>query len=204
MLENPQFILASSSPHRLRLLQSISVNPDKIISPDIDESPLAKEKPPQLALRLAERKAFAVAQNHQGDGLILGADTVVATKSRNFDKALSREDVVKHLQFFSGRRIHVYTGISVIRVKNSLVDKIATKLVDSVLKFKVLTPAEIEYYVNTDHGIGVAGGLAIDGLGEAFIQWMRGSYSGIIGLPLYETMNLLQGLGYKAFNKLSS
>jgi septum formation protein len=192
-----RLILASSSPRRLSLLQSVSIVPDHIISPNINETPLAKEKPEKAALRLAEAKAMSIAKTSTEDALILSADTIVSTKAKIFDKAITKEDVEKYLSFFSGRRIHINTAISVIKVKNGIIEKSATKLVTSTVKFKRINPEEMKHYIASNIGIGAAGGFAIQGIGETLIQWISGSYSGIVGLPLTETLNLLRGLGYK-------
>ncbi len=191
-----QLILASSSPRRLKLLQSLNITPDQIISSEINEVPLRNEKPDNLVTRLAGAKAIKVATNFLGDAYILAADTIVGTKSRVFDKAEDNETVKKYMQFFSGRKIYIKTSISVVKVENGIITKTATKLVTSTVKFKRISPTELEYYLKTSKGIGVAGGFSIQGFGEALIQNLTGSYSGIIGLPLKETMQLLAGLGY--------
>ncbi len=204
MSEKQMLILASSSPRRLALLQNIAIYPDQIISPDINERPLVKEKPLQLALRLAEKKAMLVASSYKDDAFILASDTVVGTKNKIFDKAETKEMVEKYLLFFSGKRIDIYTAIAAIKVKNGTIEKIATKLVVSNVKFKRFSHEEIQHYLNTDHGIGAAGGFAIQGLGETLVKWISGSYSGIVGLPLCETVNLLKGLGYNGYNQSAS
>ncbi len=204
MSEKQSLILASSSPRRLSLLQAIGIYPNQIISPSVDEQPLAKEKPPQLALRLAEKKAMLVASTYKDDAFILAADTIVGTKSKIFDKAETREMVEKYLLFFSGRRIDIYTAIAVIKIKNGIIEKIATKLVVSNVKFKRFSYEEIQHYLSAEHGVGAAGGFAIQGLGETLVSWMSGSYSGIVGLPLCETLNLLKGLGYNGHNQSTS
>ena len=196
MSEKPILILASSSPRRLALLQSIGINPAQIISPNIKEQALSREKPLKMAARLAEAKASIVASRYAGNAVILAADTIVATKAKFFDKAETPAEVEKYLQFFSGRRIHIYSAISAVRVINGRIDKIANKLVTSDIKFKRISHEEMKHYVASNNGIGAAGGFAIQGLGETLLQWMSGSYSGIVGLPLTETVNLLKGLGY--------
>lgn len=196
-----KLILASSSPRRLALLQSISIHPDEIISPNIDESILPKEKPEKLALRLALEKVNSIKIDN---GFVLAADTIVATKSKVFDKANTREEVENFLKLFSGRRISVHSSIAALQIENGEVIKLGQKLSTSIVKFKRFGHEEIEHYLDSDHGIGVAGGFAIQGLGETLVKWMSGSYSGIVGLPLYETANLLKGVGYNAYNKTKS
>lgn len=198
-----KFILASSSPHRLKLLKSINIIPDLIISPDIDETRRVKEKTDKLVIRLAETKALAVAETYKETAYILAADTIVGTKAHIFDKAETKEDVIKYLEFFSGRRIYIKTAVSVIKLENGIVIKQATKLSVSKVKFKRITAEEIKLYLDSGYGIGTAGGLNIEDLGQVLIKNIEGSYSGIIGLPLYETINLLKGLGYDPFKSKS-
>ncbi len=187
-----KFILASSSPRRLALLKNIGFNPDQIVSPDIDEQPFPKERPEKLALRLAYAKVHAI----KADGFILAADTIVATKSKIFDKADTREEVEKYLNFFSGKRINIHTAIAAVKMENGIVTKSGQKLVTSQVKFKCFSHEEIQHYLDSGNGIGAAGGFAIQGLGETLVKWMSGSYSGIVGLPLCETVSLLKGIGY--------
>ena len=196
-----RLILASSSKRRLNLLQSINIHPDQIISPDIDETPFKRESSDKLALRLAASKARAIAA--EGDAYIIAADTIVGTKTRIFNKAESFEDVEKYLKFFSGRRIYIKTAVAVIKIVNSEIEKIATSLVISKVKFKRISPTELNNYLNSGNGIGAAGGLSIQGIGETLISEMTGSYSGIVGLPLNQTVNLLNGLGYDCFKSKS-
>lgn len=199
MKRKPLLILASSSKNRLGILQGLNINPDQIISPGINEEKLSGENADKLALRLAEVKAKSVANGCVGDAYILGADTIVGTKARIFEKAETDNDVKKYLQFFSGRRIYIRTAVAVVKVEDGVISKIATKLSISKVKFKRISPEEMELYINKACGIGAAGGFAIQGLGESLIQNIDGSYSGIVGLPVYETVNLLKGLGYELF-----
>ena len=196
-MQNKQtLILASSSPRRLSLLESILIVPDKIISPNINEQKLLKEKPEQMALRLAIAKAHAGFSMIEGDAFIIAADTIVATKAKIFEKAESNEAAEKYLSFFSGRRIKVHSAVAVAKVKAGKLEKIASKLVTSDLKFKRISNEEMKRYLEIGEAVGKAGGFSIQGFGETLLQWISGSYSGIIGLPLAETSNLLKGLGY--------
>lgn len=196
-----KLILASSSPRRLSLLESISIYPDEVLSPNIDEQILPKEKPEKLALRLALEKVNSIKIDN---GFILAADTIVATKAKVFDKANTREEVETFLKFFSGRRIAIHSAIAALQIEKGGVAKSGHKLVTSIVKFKRFSHEEIQHYLDGNHGIGVAGGFAIQGLGETLVKWMSGSYSGIVGLPLYETANLLKGVGYNVYNKTKS
>ncbi|MEK6734726.1 MAG: nucleoside triphosphate pyrophosphatase [Pseudomonadota bacterium] len=194
-----QFILASSSPQRLMLLKTIGLVPDQIISPNINEDRLKKEKPNDYVTRLAKEKAVEVSNNIKDNAFILAADTIVGTNARLFDKAVTTEDVEKNLKFFSGRRIYIKTSISVIKLKDGIIVDQSSKLSVSKVKFKRITDQEIKLYIDNGQGIGSAGGLNIENLGQILIKNIEGSYSGIMGLPLYETVNLLKGLGYEYF-----
>jgi septum formation protein len=187
---NPRLVLASSSPRRRDLLARIGVEPARIASPDIDESPLKAELPRVYALRIAVEKAKAV---ERGEGeIILAGDTTVAVGRRILQQA---SDVVmqrRFLELLSGRRHHVLSAVCVIDAQGI----IRTKISDSIVRFKRLGTAEIDAYIACGEGIGKAGGYAIQGRAEALVDWMAGSHSGVIGLPLYETRSLLQSAGY--------
>jgi septum formation protein len=189
-------ILASSSPQRIKLLESIDIIPDHIIAPKIDETPLRREKPDRLALRLARVKATKVALEYKGNAFILAADTIIGTKARIFEKATSDNEVKQYLEFFSGRKIYIKTAVAAIKIIDGSIVKTATKLVTSSVKFKRINPIELKHYIATGKGLNSSGGFAIEGYGETLIQNITGSYSGIIGLPLAETCRLLEGLGY--------
>ncbi len=184
-------ILASSSPRRVQLLEQIGVTPSQIIPADIDETPLKDEKPYDLALRLAAEKARALAAN-QKDAYILAADTVVACGRRVLDKTETAEEARACLSLLSGRRHHVYGGIALITPSGEL----RTRLVDTVVSFKRLSRSELESYLASGQWKGVAGGYAVQGLAGAFVKSLRGSYSNVVGLSLYDTMILLDGNGF--------
>jgi len=186
------FILASKSPRRKELLKSIGIVPDKIITADITEIHKKGEKPNEYALRLSYEKAMFVA-NKYSDAIILGADTVVYCAGKILHKAKTKDDIKKYLQMLSGRRHHVYTAITMISPKG----KIMKKSVDSWVKFKRLDKSEINDYILCEEGIGKAGGYAIQGKASCFIKEIFGSYSSIVGLPLYETTQMLKQLEFK-------
>lgn len=186
-----KLILASSSPRRLQLLERIHVVPDRICAPDIDESPLAAELPRDYVLRMAREKAAAVARSE--DEILLAGDTTVAVGRRILGQATDASEQRRFLELISGRRHHVMTAVCVIAANGMA----RVKLSDSIVKFKRLEPREIDAYIAAGEGAGKAGGYAIQGQAEAFVSWMSGSYSGIMGLPLYETRNLLLSSGYK-------
>lgn len=186
-----KLILASASPRRVDLLGQVGVTPSDIIPADIDETPLKGELPRDLAQRLALGKAQAIAGKHK-DAYILAADTVVGCGRRILDKA-EDEEYAKHcLKTLSGRRHHVYGGIALITPAG----KTITRLVDTVVKFKRLTPNEIAEYLQSGEWDGKAGGYAIQGRAEAYINFIQGSYSNVVGLSLYDTMGILEGSGY--------
>lgn len=199
MSKKSYLILASSSKNRLGLLQTIGITPDKIISPDINETRLPKEKLDHFVMRLAEEKGEAAASNCTNKAYIIAADTIVCTKAKLFDKAINYQDVIKYLSFYSGKRIYIKTAVSVLKVENGVILKKASRLSINKIKFKRIDKEELNLYIKSGCGIGNAGGLQIEGYGQVLIKNIEGSYSGIIGLPLYETVKLLKGLGYDYF-----
>ncbi len=163
--------------------------PTRIASPDIDESPLKGEIPRSYALRLAEAKARAVARGP--DEIVLAGDTTVAVGRRILPPA-ETEDVQRQLlRLLSGRRHRCISAVCVIDMEN----RSRHRLVDTLVTFKQLTPDEIEAYVASGEGLGKAGGYAIQGRAEALIRTIAGSYSGVVGLPLFETRALLKAAG---------
>lgn len=189
MAERAPFILASASPRRRDLLALIGLTPDRIVAADLDESPLKDETPAQLALRLAVSKAQAVASSTPG--FVLAADTVVCVGRRVLDKAETVEDVAACLKLLSGRGHRVYTGVAVVNPAG----KLSSRLVETRISFKRLSAADTAAYLASGEGIGKAGGYAIQGLAGAFVTHLVGSYTGVMGLPLYETRCLLEGSG---------
>ncbi|MBT5187911.1 MAG: septum formation protein Maf [Kordiimonadaceae bacterium] len=184
-------ILASASPRRLELLKQIGITPDQIMPADVDETPLANEKPNVLASRLACLKANKIALNHP-QNFILASDTVVACGNRILGKAKDVEEARKFLTLLSGRRHHVYTGVCLITPDN----KISIKTVNTVVKFKNLDQSELDFYLNQDEWMGKAGAYAIQGIAARYIRAINGSYSNVVGLPLCEVTNMLKGRGY--------
>lgn len=192
-MPSPTLILASASPRRLDLLARIGVTPSHVIPAEIDETPGKKELPEAHALRLAEEKARHVAARHPG-AVVLAADTVVACGRRILPKA-EDEAAARHcLKLLSGRRHRVITGVSIMNTAG----KQQSKSVTSRVAFKPLHADEITAYLASGEWHGKAGGYGIQGSAEAFITWLSGSYSNIVGLPLYETRNLLTQAGINA------
>jgi septum formation protein len=189
--QSPRLVLASASPRRLDLLRQIGLEPDAVEAAEVDESPLKDETPRRLALRLAAEKADRVAARHDGSH-ILAADTVVALGRRVLPKAEDAKEVRACLDLLSGRAHRVLTALCVVAPDG----RRAQRLVESRLHFKRLTPADIESYLACGEGVGKAGGYGVQGRAGRFVISLQGSYSSVVGLPLYEAANLLAGLGY--------
>ncbi len=186
----PELILASASPRRRDLLEQIGIVPTHIWPSDIDETPHKGELPAQLAARLATQKAeHCQAEN----AFILAADTVVALGRRLLPKTLTEAEARDCLNKLSGRAHRVFTGIAV-RAPDG---RSASRLVTTRVQVKRLTQDEINAYLESGEWQGKAGGYSIQGRAGAFIRSLNGSYSGVVGLPLYETRNLLIGLGWE-------
>ena len=185
----PDLVLASSSPRRLQLLARLGIVPVRTVSPAIDETPLKGEVPRVYALRLAVAKAQAVVRD-PGE-VVLAGDTTVALGRRILPPADTPELQRELLGKLSGRRHHVLSAVCVIDAAG----KARTRIADTVVAFKPLSPAEIDAYVAGGEGLGKAGGYAVQGYAEAFVRFLSGSHSGVIGLPLFETRALLKTAG---------
>lgn len=187
-----KLILASASPRRLDLLKQVGITPDEVLPADIDESALKGELPADLALRLAVSKAQTIAKTHP-DAFILAADTVVGAGRKVLDKAEDEKYARHCLETLSGRRHHVYGGIALITPKGQIIKR----CVDTLVQFKRLSRDEVETYIKSGEWDGKAGGYAIQGSAEMFIKFIRGSYSNVVGLSLYDIMKILDGAGFK-------
>jgi len=187
----PRLVLASASPRRLDLLRQIGLVPDAIDPPAIDETQHRRETPAALALRLARAKAEAVAPRHP-ESFVLAADTVVALGRRVLPKAETEAEARACLAALSGRRHRVHGGIALIAPDG----RRSARLVTTIVRFKRLDPAEIEAYLASLEWRGKAGGYAIQGLAAAFIPFLGGSHSNVVGLALAETAALLGGAGF--------
>ena len=186
-----RLILASASPRRLALLAQIGIVPDEVVAADIDEKPRRGELPGELAL-LAAAKAQHVAKRFAGD-FVLGADTVVACGRRVLPKAGDEREAHACLKLLSGRRHRVFGGIAVVDPRGTL----HGRRVMTTVAFKRLTKGDIQGYLAAGEWRGKAGAYAIQGRAGAFVSRVNGSYSNVVGLPLYETAALLAGLGYR-------
>jgi len=190
-----KLVLASSSPWRLKLLESVDIIPDIIDPADVDETEFAKELPLKVAERLAKSKADAISSKYES-AYIIGADTVTASGRRILPKALNDDDVLYSLNRLSGRRIRVYTGVTVNKVIDAKIEASSSKLVTTILKFKKLDKEEIQDYITSKQGLNKSGAFSIGGMGSLFVSLINGSYSNVVGLPLHQTYLMLKGLGF--------
>ena len=195
--ERPHFVLASGSPRRLALLAQIGVEPDAVIPADLEETPRRNESPRALAQRLAAEKATIAAalarKRPELDPVItLAADTVVCVGRRILPKCEVHDEAEDCLSLLSGRAHRVYTGLSLITESGAQ----RNRLVETRVRFKRLSRAEMNAYLASGEWRGKAGGYAIQGLAGAFVLRLVGSYTSIVGLPLAEAANLLMGEGY--------
>lgn len=186
-----KLILASASPRRLDLLAAQGITPDAVVPADIDETPLKNEQPKTMVLRLAKAKAAAVAKNHAGS-FVLAADTTVALGRRILGKPENESEARKFLELMSGRNHRVYGGIAVVTPAGKMV----ARVVETTVKFKHLSKSEMDAYIASGEWQGKAGGYGIQGKAAAFVASINGSYTNIVGLSIYDTMNILNGNGY--------
>lgn len=188
----PTLVLGSASPRRLELLAQIGVVPDAVDPADIDETPLQGELPRAYALRLAVEKAQAVGARWD-DALVLCADTVVSAGRRILDKPADETAARASLGLLSGRRHRVTSGVALFRTSDA---RLWSRRVETQVKMKRLSDAEIAAYLASGEWRGKAGGYAIQGQAGAFAPSINGSYSNVVGLPLAETAGMLEGAGY--------
>ena len=186
-----QLVLASASPRRIELLKQIGIVPDKIVPAAINETPTKQELPRLLAERLARAKAEAVHGMETGN-LVLAADTVVACGRRILGKPRDAGEAEKYLKLLSGRRHRVFGGVCVIDGEAIC----RTRVVTTTVQFKSLTEQEVSSYLASKEWQDKAGGYAVQGVAGRFVKWLSGSYPNVVGLPLYETANLLRAAGY--------
>jgi septum formation protein len=191
MKKEHNLILASASPGRLELLHQAGLSPNKIEPANIDETPLKKESPRRYALRLAQEKADKVAARNP-ESFIIAADTVILSGTRLIGKAEDEAEAKKTLKILSGKRHVVITAICVMAPDG----RKSSRTVETRVKITKLTNAEIEDYIASGEWRGKSGCYALQGRAGRHIEWLNGSYSGVIGLPLAETLRLLKGLGF--------
>ena len=191
-----RLVLASASPRRLALLQQMGIEPDALLPADIDETPRKSEPPRDLARRLARSKlAAAEAALHGAQDAtptwLLAADTVVAVGRRVLPKAELPDEAADCLRLLSGRQHRVYTAVCLLSPKGR-----RERVIETRVRFKRLSGRDIQGYLDSGEWRGKAGGYAIQGIAGAFVVKLVGSYSAVVGLPLYETLSLLDGEGY--------
>ncbi len=192
-----KLVLASSSPRRLALLEQAGLTPDLLNPSDVDETPNRRETPRSLSVRLAADKARVALDAPQvralgGNAYIIAADTVVGLGRRILPKAETAEEAERCLWILSGRSHWVYSTVCVIGPKG----RMSSRCVETKVRFKRFSGEDVETYLKSDEWRGKAGGYAIQGRAEVFVRALKGSYSGVVGLPLYETVLLLGGAGY--------
>jgi septum formation protein len=197
MIGRPKLVLASGSPRRLGLLNQAGIEPEALRPAEVDEIPVKGELPRALANRLARAKAEAALSSVRLDeelrgGYILAADTVVAVGRRILPKAEMLEEAAQCLRLLSGRNHRVYTGICLVTPKETF----RQRLVETRVRFKRLSAEDLEAYLASGEWRGKAGAYAIQGLAGTFVVKLVGSYTNVVGLPLYETLSLLAGEGY--------
>jgi septum formation protein len=198
MSASQKLVLASGSPRRIELLQQAGIEPDRVLPTGVDETPARSEHPRSLAKRLsrakAERAAAGLARETGLSGcFVLAADTVVAVGRRVLPKAELAEDASNCLKLLSGRSHRVFTGVCLVAPSG----KVRQKLVETRVRFKRLSREEIDLYVASGEWRGKAGAYAIQGLAGTLVVKIVGSYTNVVGLPLYETVSLLAAEGYK-------
>ena len=186
---SPSLILASASPRRRELLARLGIEPAAIVSTDINETPHKAEVPRVYAQRMAREKALA---GGVSGSFVLSGDTVVALGRRILPKAEDEATARKCLGLLSGWRHVVLSGV-VLRAPDG---SMRERLNETVVRFKRLSPAEIDAYIAGGEWHGKAGGYAIQGSAEGLIAWISGSHSGVMGLPLFETRALLLAAGF--------
>lgn len=192
-----KLILASGSPRRLALLDQLGIEPDRVMPVTVDETPRKSEIPRNLAKRLAEEKAKAAvalarSEPELNGALIIAADTVVSVGRRIFGKAETIEEAATFLRVLSGRAHRVHTGVVLVAANGHF----RRRLVESRVRFKRLSRDDVDSYLASGEWRGKAGAYAVQGIAGAFVVKLIGSYSNVVGLPLYETMALLTGEGY--------
>lgn len=185
------FILASQSPQRLALLRQIGFEPEKIAPADIDETPKKDEKSTQYVKRMAKEKALHVAEKYKGE-VVLASDTVIVCGTKIVQKSKNDDEQTKVMKMLSGKTHRVLTGVCVVDASG----KVSVRVNTTKIKMKRLTDEEIADYVASREWVGCAG-YKIEGILGGFVVQMTGSYSGVVGLPLFEARNLLIGAGVK-------
>ena len=195
--ERPKLVLASASPRRLALLEQVGLVPDLLNPTDIDETPRRRETPRRVSIRLAEEKAKAATSAPLVTALgrntyIIAADTVVGLGRRVLPKPADADEARDCLRLLSGRSHWVYSTVTIAAPGN----KFTTRCSETKIRFKRLSRDDVETYIASEEWRGKAGGYAIQGRAAAFVRYIAGSHSAVVGLPIYETLHLLEGAGF--------
>lgn len=195
--ERPKLVLASASPRRLALLEQVGLMPDLLNPTDIDETPRRRETPRRVSIRLAEEKAKAATSAPLVTALghntfIIAADTVVGLGRRVLPKPVDADEARDCLRLLSGRAHWVYSTVTIVAPGN----KLTTRCSETKIRFKRLSREDMETYIASEEWRGKAGGYAIQGRAAAFVRYIAGSHSAVVGLPIYETLHLLEGAGF--------
>lgn len=198
---NVRLVLASASPRRLQLLERVGLTPDLLNPSDVDEIPHKRETPRALSVRLAKEKAeraleMPLVKELGPNAFVLAADTVVGLGRRILPKAETVDQALDCLSLLSGRSHWVYSTVCLIAPGR----RMSSRCVETKVRFKRLSREDIDSYVASNEWRGKAGGYAIQGRAEAFVRLLSGSHSAVVGLPLYETVHLLEGAGYPVFH----
>lgn len=188
---NTKIVLASSSPRRKELLESLGIS-FEVVSPSSDESLLDNERPEDYVLRLSSEKALSVSKNLTGDVLVIGADTIVVVENEILGKPKDEEDARNMLSKISDGAHHVLTAFSIVKPEHEILH---THVVGTEVMVKTLEPKEIEGYIKTTEPMDKAGAYGIQGVGAFMIKGIRGSYTNVVGLPLVEVTEALKKLG---------
>ena len=196
-----KLVLASASPRRLQLLERVGLVPDLLNPADVDELPHKRETPRALSIRLAREKAehalaMPLVRDQGPNAFVLAADTVVGLGRRILPKAETVEEARDCLSLLSGRSHWVYSTVCLISPGN----RVSSRCVETKVRFKRLSREDVDSYIACNEWRGKAGGYAIQGRAEAFVRLITGSHSAVVGLPLYETVHLLEGAGYPVFH----
>lgn len=193
----PKLVLASASPRRMQLLEQVGLTPNLLNPTDIDETPRRRETPRRLSIRLADEKAKAaiaapLVKALGKDVYIVAADTVVGMGRRILPKPANAEEAMDCLKLLTGRAHWVYSTVTIVAPGG----KTSTRCCETKIRFKRLSRPDMETYIASGEWRGKAGGYAIQGRAAAFVRYLAGSHSGVVGLPLYETLHLLEGAGF--------
>jgi septum formation protein len=193
-----KLILASNSPARLEIMKNACLSPDSVISTNTDETIISEESPKNYCKRIALAKFHnAVKEVQFKDAIIITADTVGIRNSKLMLKPKDENEFLKFIQNNSGKRHRIYTAVVCGKIKDGNVENKLMKQVESIVCFNKLSLREIEFYFTTKEGLDKSGGYSAQGIASRYVKFISGSFSNIVGLPIFETYQMLKSLGYK-------